>query len=421
LHPNQEKGLEITMRSKQKALKINKLALSILVLFASFLSFSNVPEVRTETQDSNQRTVSAVEVTPTHEVSAPAHEEKHAEGEHKNTEIEGPVDTQEEIGAYIQHHLQDSHDFHLYTDGKSGTHYGFPLLTMFFDNGFHAFSSSKWEHGHAVVEDNGNFYKLHHSKIYRTDAQGTLNLHEGHPTNPKAFDISITKNVFGLLLAATLIFLGFGSLAKGYKKSPIPTGTGRFLEPLVLFVRDEIAIPNIGEKKYRKFMGYLLTVFFLIWTLNLLGMTPFGFGVTNNIAVTSCFALFTYLIIQFSANKDYWKHIFWMPGVPVPMKIAFIPIELLGTITKPFSLMIRLFANMTAGHVVVMTLISLAMTFKAQFGVVGSTGMSFFFTLFISLIELLVAFLQAFIFTMLSSLFIGLATAEHEHEHSHSH
>ncbi|HCQ75937.1 MAG TPA: ATP synthase F0 subunit A, partial [Leeuwenhoekiella sp.] len=171
--------------------------------------------------------------------------------------------------------------------------------------------------------------------------------------------------------------------------------------------------------KYRKYMSFLLTVFFFIWVSNLLGMTPFGFNITGQIAVTVCLALFTFFIVQFSGNKDYWKHIFWMPDVPVIMKIILIPIEVLGMLTKPFSLLIRLFANITAGHVVVMGLIALMITLKAQFGAVGSTGLSLVLTLFISVIEILVAFLQAFIFTMLSALFIGMAVAEHDHHHEH--
>ena len=211
------------------------------------------------------------------------------------------------------------------------------------------------------------------------------------------------------------MILFFGGLEKSYKKGPIPTGLGRALEPLVLYVRDEIARPNIGEKKYRKFMPFLLTVFFFIWILNILGLTPLGFNVTGNIAVTFSLALFTFFIVQFSANKEYWGHIFWMPGVPVPMKIILAPIEVLGMFTKPFSLMIRLFANITAGHFVLMSLIALMIVLKASFGPVASTGMSLLLSTFIMVIEVLVAFLQAFIFTMLSSLFIGMAVVEHEH------
>jgi F-type H+-transporting ATPase subunit a len=209
----------------------------------------------------------------------------------------------------------------------------------------------------------------------------------------------------------------FSSLARSYKKGPIPTGAGRILEPLIIFIREEIAIPNIGQDKYRKFMGYLLTVFFFIWILNLLGMTPLGINVTGNIAITVCLAIFTFVITQFSANKEYWKHIFWMPGVPVPMKIILMPIELLGTLTKPFALLIRLFANITAGHVVIMSLIAMIFVTK---NIYMDMPISLALTLFISVIEVLVAFLQAFIFTMLTSLFIGMAVQEHEHDHDHA-
>jgi len=335
------------------------------------------------------------------------HSEEH-EAAHATTEIVGAVDTKEEVNAYIKHHLQDAHDFHLFSYDNGTKHVGFPLPVILWDEGLHVFMSSKFHHGHDVVESNGKYFALVHGKIYATDTSGEVHHH-------KPLDFSITKSVFGMLLVGLLMILAFGSLAKGYKKSPIPTGLGRVLEPLVIYVRDEIARPNIGEKHYRKFMGFLLSVFFFIWILNLLGLTPLGFNVTGNIAVTVCLALFTFFITQFSGNKEYWGHIFWMPGVPVPMKLILAPIEVLGLFTKPFSLLIRLFANITAGHFVVMSLMALIVTMKAQFGIVGSFSTSFLLSLFISLIELLVAFLQAYIFTMLSSLFIGMAVQEHDH------
>ena len=331
-----------------------------------------------------------------------------------------PVNTKEEIDAYIKHHLQDSHDFTLYTNGETGHHVGFPLPVILWDDGLKMFSSSKFHHGETVAEVDSNYYKLYHGKIYKTDAEGTLNMDEhDHPTNKRPLDFSITKSVVGMLLVGLLMLLGFSALARGYKKGPVPTGFSRVLEPLVIYVRDEIARPNIGEKKYRKYMGFLLTVFFFIWIANLLGLTPLGFNITGQIAVTVCLAVFTFIIVQFSGNKDYWQHIFWMPGVPVPMKIILMPIEILGILTKPFSLLIRLFANITAGHFVVMSLIALMITMKAQFGAVASTGMSLLLSTFITLIELLVAFLQAYIFTMLSALFIGMAVEEHHHDHAH--
>jgi F-type H+-transporting ATPase subunit a len=212
------------------------------------------------------------------------------------------------------------------------------------------------------------------------------------------------------------MLLGFSALARGYKKGAIPTGFSRVLEPLVIYVRDEIARPNIGEKKYKRFMPYLLTVFFFIWLLNLLGLTPLGFNVTGQIAVTACLAIFTLIIYITSGSKDFWAHTLWMPGVPVILRPVLAVIELIGFILiKPFSLLVRLFANITAGHFVVMSLIALMITMKAAFVPVASTGMSLVLTLFIMVIELLVAFLQAFIFTMLSSLFIGIAVEEHDH------
>ncbi|UII22034.1 F0F1 ATP synthase subunit A [Fulvivirga ligni] len=333
-----------------------------------------------------------------------------------STESGGAVDTKEEITEYIHHHLRDSHDFTFFTIGETGQHIGFPLPVILWDDGLHVFMSSKFHHETTVAESNGNYYVVHHGKIYKTDAEGHLNYDEAHhPTNKTPLDLSITKNVTGMILAGILLIWLFGALAKNYKSKSIPTGVGRFLEPLVIYVRDEMARPNIGDKHYEKFMPYLLTAFFYIWILNLMGLTPLGFNVTGNIAITVCLAALTFIIVQINGNKEYWKHIFWMPGVPVLMKFILMPIEIIGMFTKPFALLIRLFANITAGHFVVMSLIALSITMKAAFGPVVATGMSFFLALFISIIEILVAFLQAYIFTMLSALFIGMAVADHDH------
>lgn len=334
------------------------------------------------------------------------------------------VDTAEEINEYIAHHLKDSHDFHFYTNNETGTHYSFPLpVIVWTSNGLKTFMSSEFHHddaGHVIVDKgDAKLVKLH-SKIYELEpGASTVNFDENHhATNAhKVLDFSITKSVFGMLLTGVLMLLGFSVLARGYKKGKsIPKGFSRVLEPLVIYVRDEIAKPNIGEKKYRKFMGFLLTVFFFIWILNLLGLTPLGFNVTGQIAVTACLAVFTVVIYMFSGSKDFWAHTLWMPGVPYILRPILAVIELVGfVIIKPFSLLIRLFANITAGHFVVMSLIALMITLKVSFGPVVSTGMSLVLSLFIMVIEILVAFLQAFIFTMLSSLFIGMAVEEHEH------
>ncbi len=338
----------------------------------------------------------------------------------------GQVNTQEEVTDYIKHHLKDSHDFTFFsysTDEGERKHFGFPLpVILWSSEGLVTFMSSEFHHnddGHVIVEKNGLKFTKIHSKIYELDKGATaVSFDETHhATNAhKTLDFSITKSVVGILLASLLMFLGFSALAKQYKSRKVPKGFGRVLEPLVIYVRDEIARPNIGEKKYKKFMGFLLTVFFFIWILNLLGLTPLGFNVTGQIAVTVCLALFTMVIYITNGSKDFWAHTLWMPGVPVILRPILAVIELAGFILiKPFSLLVRLFANITAGHFVVMSLIALMVTMKEAFGPVASTGMSLVLALFIMVIEILVAFLQAFIFTMLSSLFIGMAVEEHEH------
>ncbi len=323
----------------------------------------------------------------------------------------------EKIDEVKNHHVLDGHDFSLFADEAAGKHYGFPLLIILWDNGkLEVFSSSKFNHGESVAESNGNYYVLHHEKIYKTDASGTLTGDEEHPTNAKPLDFSITKGVFTMLVVALLMVLLFRSLGKSYSKNGgVAAGAGRFFEPIVLFVRDEIAIPNIGEKKYKKYMSHLLTVFFFIWFLNVVGMTPFGINVTGNIAVTFGLAVVTFIITTLTANKNYWKHIFWMPGVPVPMKFILAPIELMGAIIKPFSLMIRLYANMFAGHIVLMSLIGMMFVFKSWIG----SPLAFVLSFIISLIEILVTLLQAYIFTMLTALYFGSAVEEHHHEEGH--
>lgn len=345
---------------------------------------------------------------------------EHIEGE----KIENPAEmTQaEKVQAHIKHHLADDYSFVFFSDEETGKNYGFPLPVILIDNGLKVFMSSEFDYGKQLVEKDGQFYKLYHGKIYKTDAEGTITYDEAHhPTNEKPLDFSITKNVASLLFTTILMFILFLGLAKTYKTGPnnLPKGIARGLEPLVLYVRDEMAVPNIGKAKYKKFMPYLLSVFFLIFILNILGLTPLGFNVTGSISVTACLAIFTFVIVHFSANKDYWKHMLWMPGVPVPMKIMLMPIEILGAIIKPFSLMVRLFANITAGHSVVFGLIAIIFVMKEALGAGGAIGIGFFLSTFLVILEILVAFLQAFIFTMLSSLFIGMAVADHDHEEAH--
>lgn len=337
---------------------------------------------------------------------------------HQATEgaLAEPTDVKSKIKEFINHHLLDAHDFTFNVDEATGAHNGFSLPIILWDNGLQVFSSSKFHHGEETAEHNGNFYVLHHEKIYKTEADGALIEEHGHPTNARPIDFSITKSVIGIMLVSLFMFVLFTSLAKSYaKNNGIASGVGRIFEPLVLYVRDEIAIPNIGEKNYKKYMSYLLTIFFFILFLNILGLMPLGFNVTGNIAITVSLALLTYIITTVTANKNYWGHIFWMPGVPTPMKFILAPIELLGTIIKPFSLMIRLYANMLAGHVVLMSIIGLMFIFKSWIGSTLSFGLAFA----LSILEILVAFLQAYIFTMLSALYFGAGNEEHHHEEAH--
>ncbi|CAI8359343.1 MAG: ATP synthase subunit a [Polaribacter sejongensis] len=340
----------------------------------------------------------------------------------------GRINTKEEVEAYILHHIKDSHDFSLFSytsDEGERKHIGFPLpVVIWSSEGLVSFMSSEFHHnddGHVIVEKNGLKFAKIHSKIYEINKGATsVSFDETHhATNAhKLLDFSITKSVVGILLIGFLLLFWFSKLARQYKTKQIPTGFARVLEPLVLYVRDEIARPNIGEKHYRRFTGYLLTVFFFIWVLNLAGLTPLGFNVTGQLAVTGCLAIFTLVIYTVSGNKGYWMHMIWMPGVPVLIRPVLAIIELAGAlIIKPFSLLVRLFANISAGHIVVMSLIAIMFTLKESLGVVGATGLSLVLSFFITLIEVLVAFLQAYIFTMLSALFIGMAVADHSEAH----
>ncbi len=369
--------------------------IAILIVCLPLFGFSNTPS----------------ESTPTHtETTAVANETAPV------TEETSPI--KEQIKEVIAHHVLDGHEFSLFEDEATGAHYGFPLPIILWDNGVHIFSSDKFEHGEAVAESNGNYYKLHHEKIYKTDASGELEGDEHHPTNAKPIDLSITKGVLTIMVVALLMFLLFTSLAKSYAKNGgISSGFGRLFEPIVLYVRDEIAIPNIGEKHYKRYMSYLLTIFFFVWFLNIFGLTPLGINVTGNIAITFGLAVITFIITNLTANKNYWGHIFWMPGVPTPMKVILAPIELLGVFIKPFALMIRLYANIFAGHIVLMSLIGLIFIFKSWLG----SSLSFMLSFAISIIEILVALLQAYIFTMLSALYFGSAVEEHHHEGAEHH
>ncbi|HLA63720.1 MAG TPA: F0F1 ATP synthase subunit A [Rhodothermales bacterium] len=240
-------------------------------------------------------------------------------------------------------------------------------------------------------------------------------------------DLSITRHVAFLFFVCFLLFLLLipmgGRYKRGVGRTSAPKGLlQNMLETLVLYIRDEVAKPNLGDKT-NKYLPYLLTAFFFILISNLIGLVPWGATVTSNIAVTVVLAVCTFVVTQFAGSKDYWKHIFWPPGVPLLVKPILIPIEILGLFTKPFALAIRLFANMTAGHLVILNFVGLIFIIKELFGSAAGWGTgvpALAMAVFIYGLELLVAFIQAYVFTMLSALFIGMATAEHEHDHDHS-
>lgn len=320
----------------------------------------------------------------------------------------------------ILHHVKDAHGFHLW-DWK-GHAVSLPLpIILWTDNGLTTFSSSKFHHddsGKVVVEDNGGKFVKFHEKIFQLEDGATSVVfdEEHHPINAKKpLNISITRNVFMMWVSVAVLLLIFLTTARSYKKSKdgVPTGIAGFIEPLIVFVRDEIGIPMIGEHKYKRYMPYLLTIFFFIWINNIFGLIPIlnGANLSGNIAFTFTLATFTFIITTISGNKNYWKHIFWMPGVPVPMKIFLMPIEIIGMFVKPISLMIRLFANITAGHVIILALMSLIFVFKSYY----IAPVSVAFSLFITVIEIIVTAIQAYIFTILSALYFGMATEEEHH------
>tara|TARA_B100000795_G_scaffold221573_1_gene176267 strand:+ start:1036 stop:2118 length:1083 start_codon:yes stop_codon:yes gene_type:complete len=317
----------------------------------------------------------------------------------------------------ILHHVKDAHEFHLFDWNKKPISLALPII-LWTDNGLTTFMSSYFHHddeGIIIVENNGGKFVKLHEKIYQLNDGATEVLFdaEQHPTNAKKpLDFSITRNVFMMWVSVILLLLIFLATARSYRKSKdgVPTGIAGFIEPLVIFVRDEIGIPMIGKNKYKKYMPYLLTVFFFIWINNIFGLIPIlnGANVSGNIAFTFTLAVITFIITTFSGNKNYWKHIFWMPGVPVPMKIFLMPIEIIGMFVKPISLMIRLFANITAGHVIILALMSLIFVFES----VAIAPVSVAFSLFITVIEIIVTAIQAYIFTILSALYFGMATEE---------
>ncbi|MFN8431168.1 MAG: F0F1 ATP synthase subunit A [Spirosomataceae bacterium] len=324
--------------------------------------------------------------------------QEHAEAQkatgHENHESEEKFD----ISGMIMHHISDEHGWEF----AHGLKLPLPVILYTHDSGLEIFSSSRLDHGQVY-----NGWKNEHEHIVKVNADGTVN-EAIHP-----WDFSITKNVASLFLSAVLLILIFTAVKKGYDKNKgkAPSGIQSFLEPVILYMRDDVVKPAIG-KNYEKYFPYLLTLFFFILINNLLGLLPGGANLTGNIAITMTMAVITFLIVNLNGNKYYWKHVF-MPDTPKLMWIILIPVEIVGVFMKPLSLMIRLFANITAGHIIMLSLFGLIFIFQnwAVSPVVAG------FALFMNLIELLVAFLQALIFTLLTSMYIGSAIEDHSHDH----
>jgi F-type H+-transporting ATPase subunit a len=336
-----------------------------------------------------------------------------AQENHDSTVTGEQKETKKKFNAstFIMDHIADSHEWHILTKKDSSTIAIYlPVILFSKEKGLDIFSSKKLAHGQIYkgykLEEEGELK----GKILNINEEGIID------EKNRPLDFSMTKTVMGMLFAALIGLWLFISLSRSYKKTGIsyPKGIQGFLEPAVLFIRDDIAIPNLGHK-YEKYMPYLLSVFFFILINNLMGLIPFpppfGANVTGNIAVTGVLATCTFLIIQFSGNKAYWKHIFAAPGVPLWLLPVMIPVELIGIISKPGALMIRLFANITAGHIIVLSLICLIFIFDS----LALAPVSILFVIFMDCLELLVAFLQAYIFTLLSALFISMAVAEEHH------
>ncbi len=329
----------------------------------------------------------------------------------------------------IVEHIMDEYEWHIATTENS--HITIPLpIIIWADGQLDVFMSSEFHH----AEENDGWvkrptgeYKIAHGEQVVDENLSTLEKFFGYKAVSQAglmernggefIDFSFTKNVAFMALGVIILMLIFLPVASAMKKNKgkAPKGLQNLIEPLFTFIRDDVAIPNIGEAKYRKFMPFIMTIFFFVWIVNLLGLLPTGANASGNIAFTLTIAVFTLIVTNVSANAAYWKHILWTPGVPLPLRVIMLPVELLGIITKPFALMIRLFANITAGHIIILSLISFIFIFKnaALGAAVGPVIIAMTF------LELFVAALQAYIFALLSALFIGLAVEEHEHEEAH--
>lgn len=369
---------------------------------------------------------------------------QHDEQENEHAEAQDGHGEEEKfnVSEMLMHHIMDSHDWHI-TDIPAGTDengkakfipVALHLPWMFWSSRDGIVFASGTEdliekgyvphHEHVyALKPGANVQVGHHGEIHLTDdelkgitaAEGTVSI----------FDFSITKTVLQMILIAILLMIVFRAVAKGYAKNAgkAPSGLQSFFEPIIIFIRDDVAKPYLGEKHYMRFMPYLLSLFFFIWFANLLGLTPFNSNIAGNISVTAALAILTFVITQINGTKDYWQHIFAMPGVPKWALAIVTPVEFLGLFTKPFALAVRLFANISAGHFMVLGLVSLLFIFGKTGDSIGGFALamplSIGFTLGIFCLEIIVGIIQAYVFTLLTAVFVGQALETHDHDDHH--
>ncbi|MCB0704001.1 MAG: F0F1 ATP synthase subunit A [Saprospiraceae bacterium] len=440
---------------------------NILLIFAFILGTSGLVIAQSH-EHSNHATDGATHVEEGHDSPAghdqgaeAGHEEHAGQADHGHGHCfcdSGEAEEGFEVSSTAFHHIGDANTFHIIGE----VYVPLPCILYAPDHGWNVMMASKFDIGH---HGTGNLaidrYVLVHGEVNRIadtsfpmgeisvecvgteiNEEGEAHYVVGYQGNcyhleskstldqgvfgggiTSYYDLSITKNVFTMLLGLVLLFWMFRSVATAYKKrrGEAPRGIQGLMEPIILFIQDEVAKPFLGAK-YSKYLPFLLSIFFFILGLNLIGQIPFFPGsanVTGNLGVTMVLALFTFFIVSFSGNKHYWEHIFWMPGVPAWVKIILTPVEVLGIFIKPFTLMLRLFANITAGHIVIMSFVGLIFIFGNSGESLSGAGVgiaaSIPLTLFMMAIELLVAFIQAFVFTLLAASYIGAAIEEPHH------
>ena len=358
-----------------------------------------------------------------------------------SSEASGENGKEVDVAALMIHHVTDSHDWHFFDIPQGDGNYTpvaihLPWILYSSQSGLEFYPSTE------ALLATGK-YAVHHEHVIPILPKGPENhadiigthdhaensdhssaSHEAYEKDPGTMllDFSITKTVLQIMIVGLMLILVFTSIAKSYRNRPgqAPKGLQSLLEPVILFVRDDIAKPNL-QGKHEKFLPYLLTLFFFIWFSNILGLTPLNSNISGNVSVSVALAILTFLITTLYASKSYWGHIFWFPGVPLPVKFLMLPVELVGMFTKPFALTVRLFANIAAGHLMILALIGLIFILGKGGSSIGAglgiAPLTVAFGIFVFCLEVLVAAVQAYVFTLLTAVFIGQAMEDHSHDH----